>query len=292
MASRKRKVDAGQSAPGAGKAAEAGPLLVAGYEGLNRANHAIPNLTVYSLHGPTKNVRDKLMTEAIQRLIGLAWAMNKPGDVIKLDGRVAPYCTAEAGQDAGETRAGETRSPKYGDGKGEETGEAVRRTSRCGTAGTGAPFSWLPAPRSPLPALCPKNAAGEAQQPSSSSPARHPPSGRSARSDDDLFYYTADQRSRKDNPEMFLNRYRLGVGLTTLVVSALCLPAAFGQVVEMPTISGGWADGRGPRSSDRRHHGGRPASTTRLFRCLRRFLQRLGRRNRPDLRLQRGHELA
>jgi uncharacterized delta-60 repeat protein len=44
----------------------------------------------------------------------------------------------------------------------------------------------------------------------------------------------------RENPEMFLNRYRLGVGLTTLVVSALCLPAAFGQVVEMPTISGGW----------------------------------------------------
>ena len=39
---------------------------------------------------------------------------------------------------------------------------------------------------------------------------------------------------------MFFNRYRLGVGLTTLVVSALAFPAAFGQVVEMPTISGGW----------------------------------------------------
>ena len=35
---------------------------------------------------------------------------------------------------------------------------------------------------------------------------------------------------------MFLNCYRLGVGLTTLVVFALILPAAFGQVVEMPTI--------------------------------------------------------
>ena len=46
---------------------------------------------------------------------------------------------------------------------------------------------------------------------------------------------------------MFLNRYRLGVGLTTLVVFALALPAAFGQVVEMPTISGGWA--RRPRPS-------------------------------------------
>ena len=77
------------------KLAEAGPLLVAGYEGLNRANHAIPNLTVYSLHGPTKNVRDKLMTEAIQRLIGLAWAMNKPGDVIKWTAEIAHYAPQE-----------------------------------------------------------------------------------------------------------------------------------------------------------------------------------------------------
>jgi uncharacterized delta-60 repeat protein len=39
---------------------------------------------------------------------------------------------------------------------------------------------------------------------------------------------------------MFLNSNRLGVGLTTLFAFAFVLPAASGQVVKMPTISGGW----------------------------------------------------
>ena len=39
---------------------------------------------------------------------------------------------------------------------------------------------------------------------------------------------------------LFHNCYRLGLGLTALVTFVLVLPAAFGQVVTLPTLKGGW----------------------------------------------------
>jgi len=62
------------------KTAEAEPLLVAGFEGLKQDENAIPVVA-----------RQERVTEAIQRLIDLAVATNRPGDVKKWQAEQAKY---------------------------------------------------------------------------------------------------------------------------------------------------------------------------------------------------------
>jgi tetratricopeptide (TPR) repeat protein/tRNA A-37 threonylcarbamoyl transferase component Bud32 len=63
-----------------GKTAEAGPFLVAGYDGLKQDEKAIPDVA-----------RAARMSEAIQRLIDLARATNKPDDEKKWRAELAKY---------------------------------------------------------------------------------------------------------------------------------------------------------------------------------------------------------
>ncbi len=70
----------GEALLGQKKLAEAEPRLVAGYEGLAQDKHAIPEAA-----------RDERMTEAVQRLIDLAAATNKPHEEEKWQVELAKY---------------------------------------------------------------------------------------------------------------------------------------------------------------------------------------------------------
>src|SRR5208282_115216 len=70
----------GEALLGQNKPAEARPLLVAGYEGLKEDEKAIPEI-----------VHAERITEAIQRLIGLAAATNRPDDVKRWQAELANY---------------------------------------------------------------------------------------------------------------------------------------------------------------------------------------------------------
>jgi hypothetical protein len=62
------------------KHAEAEPLLVKGYEGIKTREKAIPN-----------EVRDELLTEALDRLIALYTALDKPEEVKKWQAERAKF---------------------------------------------------------------------------------------------------------------------------------------------------------------------------------------------------------
>jgi eukaryotic-like serine/threonine-protein kinase len=70
----------GEALLGQGKTVEAGPLLVAGYDGLKRDEKTIPEVA-----------RSARMREAIERLIDLATAKHKPDDVKKWQAELAEY---------------------------------------------------------------------------------------------------------------------------------------------------------------------------------------------------------
>ena len=105
------------------KPADAEPLLVAAYEDLKRDKDAIP-----------EEVRDERMTEAVQRLIELAAATHKRGDVEKWQAELANYPSQKP--------PGKTALPA----------ELLRLVGPDG--------KWELPPNAPAPAVAPFDAAG------------------------------------------------------------------------------------------------------------------------------------